>query len=218
MPLDIDEEEDLEEDVKKGGKKIWKILFVFLIVLLLAGGISGGTLYFTGFWNGADKIAKAEVDEKKDKKSKKSKKNKKSKKSQKRKKDKKKKGNKKGKKKVSKNKASKSKGPKKRALYFPLKPEFTVNFENTQSASYLQVAIQVMAREQDALDDVEHHMPAIRNSVLLLLGSQTFEKVNTHVGKEKLRKSVLKTIQKILKSETGKTGIEDVYFTSIIMQ
>lgn len=214
MPLDIDEEEDLEEDVKKGGKKIWKILFVFLIVLLLAGGISGGTLYFTGFWNGADKIAKAEVDEKKDKKSKKSKKNKKSKKSQKRKKDKK----KKGKKKVSKNKASKSKGPKKRALYFPLKPEFTVNFENTQSASYLQIAIQVMAREQDALDDVEHHMPAIRNSVLLLLGSQTFEKVNTHVGKEKLRKSVLKTIQKILKSETGKTGIEDVYFTSIIMQ
>ncbi len=107
---------------------------------------------------------------------------------------------------------------KKPAQYFALEPEFIVNFEEQSQASFLQIKIQVMSRDQDALDALEQHMPVVRNNILLLLSGQKFEDVSTTPGKEKLRRDILKAISKVLKKETGASGIDAVYFTSFIMQ
>ena len=53
---------------------------------------------------------------------------------------------------------------------------------------------------------------------MLLLSSKTYEELNTMEGKASLRKQVLKEITKILEAETGKEGVEDVFFTSFVMQ
>ena len=37
-------------------------------------------------------------------------------------------------------------------------------------------------------------------------------------GKEKLRADALAEIQKVMKAETGKPGVESVFFTSFVMQ
>ncbi len=104
------------------------------------------------------------------------------------------------------------------ALYLPLDPAFVVNFEDQSAARFLQVQLQVMARSQEAINAVQSHMPVIRNNILLLLSSQRYEEVSTHAGKEKLRKAIIDSINKVLHDAGSKEEIESVYYTGFVMQ
>jgi flagellar FliL protein len=103
-------------------------------------------------------------------------------------------------------------------VYLPLDPPFVVNFQNPQEARFLQVNMEVMARDAQVVEDVKKHMPAIRNSLVMLLSSQTQQALATPEGKEKIRGESLAAVQKILQEHTGKTGVEQVYFTGFVMQ
>ena len=104
------------------------------------------------------------------------------------------------------------------AYYFSLDPPFIVNFTGKSRARFLQVSIEGMSRDATVKESVTKHIPQIRNNLVLLLSSKTYDELNSAKGKASLRKQVLKEIQKVLESETGKEGIEDVYFTSFVMQ
>jgi len=113
---------------------------------------------------------------------------------------------------------AKKEEPKAPAQYLPLEPAFTVNLEDTDASRFLQVEIQVMARDTATLEAIKLHQPRIRNALLLLLGQQKTAQIADRAGKEKLQAAVLAEIQKILKAETGKPGVEAVYFTSFVTQ
>jgi len=104
------------------------------------------------------------------------------------------------------------------AHYLPLKPEFTVNFADDRKAAYLQVEITVMARKPEALTVVEEEMPVIRNDILNLLSSKTYDELSHRAGKEALAAEILKTIQGIVQERLHEPGVEAVYFTSFVMQ
>lgn len=104
------------------------------------------------------------------------------------------------------------------ALYLALDPPFVVNFENDTTARFLQVSVELMARDQVVLDAVKQHMPAIRNNLVMLFSSQRYESVSTREGKEKVRADALTEVQKILQERVGQPGVEAVYFTSFVMQ
>lgn len=120
------------------------------------------------------------------------------------------------------------------AEYLDLSPAFVVNFQDQTRATYLQVEMQVMAREKSVLEEVKLHMPLIRNDILLILSAQNFDEVKTRQGKEKLQQVILEKIRTIVDksvqtkhkaaSEKGEIdianipNIEQVYFTSFIMQ
>lgn len=104
------------------------------------------------------------------------------------------------------------------ANYVPLEPPFVVNFEGVGPAKFLQIAVEVMTRKPEAAEHIKKHMPVIRNNLVLLFGSQTYDKVNTLKGKEDLRAAALAEVQKILEEETGDPTIEALYFTSFVMQ
>ena len=52
----------------------------------------------------------------------------------------------------------------------------------------------------------------------MLFSSQDPQALNTRDGKEKLRDETLSEVQKVLKRETGSPGVENVFFTSFVMQ
>ncbi len=104
------------------------------------------------------------------------------------------------------------------AYYFSLDPPFIVNFAGTRRARFLQVSIEGLTRDSRVKEDITKHLPQVRNSLVLLLSSKTYEELNTMEGKASLRKQVLREIQKILEAETGHEGVEDVFFTSFVMQ
>lgn len=104
------------------------------------------------------------------------------------------------------------------AFYMPLDPPFVVNFDGQGKARFLQIAIEVMGRDGKQLDEAKRHIPAIRNALVILFSSQTYETVSTSEGKEKLRLEALAKIQGILNEEMGKPVVENVFITSLVMQ
>ena len=103
-------------------------------------------------------------------------------------------------------------------IYWPLKPAMVVNFSGTGDSSFLQVEMEVMARDQFVIDQVKEHTPALRNSLLLLLASQTDDVVFTTEGKQALLGEALLSINEVLEPYVDDTGVEAVYFTSFVAQ
>lgn len=102
-------------------------------------------------------------------------------------------------------------------IYLALDPAFVVNFENNGTIRYLQLSLQIMSYEQDAIDTVSNNMPAVRNSLIMLFSGQDYDNLNTVDGKENLRKEVLNSIHKVVKFK-GNLKINEVFFTGFVMQ
>ena len=202
MPIDDDVELDTEKEApakKKGGKL--KLIILIVAGVLLLGGATAG-VYFSGlipaFSSHSDEeedVASADSADGKDAAK-----------------------TKKGDKAKGKGKKNGKKKEPQVTLYLPLDPPFVVNFQDQGQLHYLQVTMEVMARDQETIDAVKLHLPVIRNNLTLMLSSQTVESLATREGKEKIRAETLAEIQKILKEQTGKPGVEAVYFTSFVMQ
>lgn len=106
----------------------------------------------------------------------------------------------------------------KNAKYFAVEPPFVVNYAAENQLRFLQVSMEVMAYDQSAINAVEKHLPVIRNNMVMLLSSQDAKALFSLEGKQRLRQKALEEIQKILKERTGKKGVEEVFFTSFVMQ
>jgi flagellar FliL protein len=104
------------------------------------------------------------------------------------------------------------------AQYLALDPAFVVNTADEDSQHYLQTDVQVMSRNGDALEAVKTHMPRIRNNLLMLFGQQKTTDIRDRAGRERLQAAALKEVQAVLQAETGKPGVEAVYFTSFVTQ
>lgn len=104
------------------------------------------------------------------------------------------------------------------AIYYKMDPPFVVNFQGQSGNRFLQVTIELMTYDQEVVAAVEQHMPVIRNNIVFLLSSVNYDQISTIEGKQKLRADTLAEVQKVLKEKIGKPGVEEVYFTSIVMQ
>jgi flagellar FliL protein len=104
------------------------------------------------------------------------------------------------------------------AIYYKFDPPFVVNIQGQSGNRFLQLTLEAMTYDQTISTEIDQNMPVIRNNILLLLSSLTYEQVATLEGKQTLREGILKEIQKVLKDKTGKPGVEEVYLTSIVMQ
>ena len=103
-------------------------------------------------------------------------------------------------------------------IYVPLDPPFTVNFERGGSARFLQVSVEVLTRETEVETAIGRHMPAIRNSLVFILGGQSADELNTRGGKERLQDEILGAIRDLVGETTPPDGVEAVFFTSFVMQ
>jgi flagellar FliL protein len=104
------------------------------------------------------------------------------------------------------------------ALYAALDPPFVVSFDQEDGARYLQLTLQAMARSEETIAAVKQHAPAIRNSVLFMLSGYELAVLNTQAGKEQLRHDLLGAANEILAKNDVEPGIEEFYFTSLVVQ
>ena len=102
--------------------------------------------------------------------------------------------------------------------YYPLTPAFVVNLSGDDTSHFLQVEMELQVSGAATEDALKQHNPQIRNSVLMLLSQQSAADVASRESKEALQAKVLAEIQRILTKETGKAGVDAVFFTSFVMQ
>lgn len=102
--------------------------------------------------------------------------------------------------------------------YLALDPALVVSFEDQNAIRFLQVTVEVMARDEEAIEAVTTHTPVIRNNLLMLMGGKTLSELTSREGKEQLRRDALAEVQAILDKFGSESTIEDLYFTSFVVQ
>ncbi len=100
--------------------------------------------------------------------------------------------------------------------YYQIKPALVANLAS--GGRYIRCDIQLMTRDKAFVDDLRLHDAAIRHTLLLLLSDQDGEKIKSTIGKEALRKQALSQINKLLKEQSGKDGVESLFFTTFFVQ
>ncbi len=105
------------------------------------------------------------------------------------------------------------------AIHYKFDPSFVVNFGPEGNTRYLQITLDAMTRDPKVVEEMKCAEPAIRNDLVMLYSSQTYESLVSAEGKEKLRADTLAIVRKAITDEGGKPdSIENVYFTSFVIQ
>lgn len=104
------------------------------------------------------------------------------------------------------------------AIYIPLKPAMVVNYGGAGRLKYIKADLSVRVASVATADSIRHHMPYIRNNLIMLFSAQTDETISSQSGKEALRKESLREIREIIKKEDDMEGVIDLYFNSFILQ
>ena len=105
----------------------------------------------------------------------------------------------------------------KASLFSPIDPPLVVNFEDGSAVRFLQISMEVMAKDQKGIDSVQRNIPLIRNNLLLLMSNRDYQSLMSREGKEKLRQEALMEIRSVQKKQGG-ADIEDLLFTSFVVQ
>ena len=102
--------------------------------------------------------------------------------------------------------------------YVDLKPAFTVNLAPEDPVGFLQISMQVLTFNDDVAKDLEKHKPLIRNNLLVLFGKQNSAELRVAEGKERLQQSALDTVQTVINQHGSGGEVDNVFFTSFVMQ
>lgn len=106
----------------------------------------------------------------------------------------------------------------KEPIYYTLDENLVVNFRGTSGPRYLQVGVELMTYDAKAVAALETHAPVIRNNLIMLLGDQSAEDLQSRDGKEALRSAALAEVQSSMETLHGSAGVESLYFTTFVMQ
>lgn len=104
------------------------------------------------------------------------------------------------------------------AFYFKLEPVFIINLPDKGKQRFLQTSITVMGRSHETILKVEQHMPVIRHHLTNVLSAQTISSIQSNGGIEQARRQALELLNRVLVEEYGGEPIEQVLFTSFVMQ
>ncbi len=102
--------------------------------------------------------------------------------------------------------------------YFEMDKPFVVNFPKSSGISLLQVSIALSVEGVTTAELLKKHEPMIRNNLLMLISGQVPQELKTVEGKEKFVELMHKEVDKVIKKIGGKNKVQDMFFTSFVMQ
>jgi flagellar protein FliL len=84
--------------------------------------------------------------------------------------------------------------------------------------SFVQLKADVLVKNENDIGLVELHIPALRHQLILMLSEQNAADMKSATKREELRKTVTSRIRSVFKELTGVDAIEEVLFTSFLVQ
>lgn len=113
------------------------------------------------------------------------------------------------------NKPYAKKKKEKPGIAYPL-DSFIVNLLDKAGAGkrYLKIKIVLEVGDEEGQRTVDSHIPQLKDTILLLLSSQSFSDINTMEGKIELKQILLSRINQVL----GEGIVHRLYFTEFVVQ
>jgi flagellar FliL protein len=104
-----------------------------------------------------------------------------------------------------------------KASYYTFEQPFTANLRD--SDGFTQVGLGASTfYDQKVVDNIKDNEMPIRSAILMALAQQDSFTISTPEGKLKLQKELKDAINTVLKQRTGFGGIDNVYFTTLVVQ
>jgi flagellar protein FliL len=91
---------------------------------------------------------------------------------------------------------------------------FIVNLTDAQGTRYLKVVMQLEMDNESLGQEIDQKLPEIRDEIIMLLSSKSFDDLSTVPGKRSLKRGIVDSANKYL--TTGK--IVNVYFSEFVVQ
>jgi flagellar FliL protein len=101
--------------------------------------------------------------------------------------------------------------------YVPIDQAFTTNLAD--GSGFLQIGISLSTfYDGKVVANVKRQAVPIRSSVLMILAEQDPALLSTSQGKQQLQRQLTGAINQVLRDKEGFGGIDNVYFTSLVIQ
>jgi flagellar FliL protein len=91
---------------------------------------------------------------------------------------------------------------------------FVVNLADVNGKRYLRATMQLELAPEETAETFEQRLPQIRDVILTLLPTKTFEDIRTVEGKTALREEIMQRVNILLNVE----GVVNIYFTEFVIQ
>ncbi len=90
---------------------------------------------------------------------------------------------------------------------------FLVNLSGSRGGKVMRVNMELEVSNTEVVQEIDKRKPQIRDIIIILLSSKTFDQLSTRDGKEQLRNEIRDTVNPFL----TKGQIKRVYFTELIL-
>lgn len=101
--------------------------------------------------------------------------------------------------------------------YFPISESFTTNLAD--GSGFLQVGISLSTfYDGKVINNIQRQQVPIRSAVLMVLAEQDPALLATSQGKQMLQRQLTNSINDVLRDKEGFGGVDNVYFTSLVIQ
>jgi len=92
--------------------------------------------------------------------------------------------------------------------------QFIVNLLNENGSRYLKTTIDLEMDKQELSAELDKKKAIIRDIIIKILSSKTFEEISTVKGKERLKEEIVDQINRILSDGE----IQNIFFTDFVIQ
>jgi len=72
--------------------------------------------------------------------------------------------------------------------------------------------------DEKAKNAIDDHIPELRNNLLMMLGEQVSDDLETTEGKDALREKAFELVEEVVAKHYGPGRVTDVFFTRFVMQ
>jgi flagellar protein FliL len=90
--------------------------------------------------------------------------------------------------------------------YIAIKPPLVVNYGGPGRVKYIKAELSLRTEDAHSAQEVSHHMPLIRDTLIMLISSVTDEQMASGEGKEKMRLEALAKINEALEHAINPAG------------
>jgi flagellar FliL protein len=91
---------------------------------------------------------------------------------------------------------------------------FIVNLADEGGKRFLRVTMELEVKNAEMVNNVESHLPRIKDTILMVLPTKKYADLHTVDGKVALRDQIMKKINGFLKD----APITHIYFTEFVIQ
>lgn len=104
-----------------------------------------------------------------------------------------------------------------KASYYTFEQPFTANLRDSDGFTQIGLGASTFY-DQKVLDNLKENELPIRSAILMAMAQQDSFTISSPEGKLQLQKELKDSINEVLKQRTGFGGIDNVYFTSMVVQ